>query len=112
MNDGVTASLANHQVRPLNDDNTREEGRVTRELQHFTLRVRLFINEEKKQNKFPNFINYYRKRTICIAEICAARSSGRACHGQTVDRCTITSRSQNKALLAMKLQDRFEKVFW
>ena len=49
VNDGVTSRLANHQIGPLYDDNTREEGRVTRELQHFTLRVRLFINEEKKK---------------------------------------------------------------
>ena len=54
VNDGVTSRLANHQVSPLYDHNTREEGRVTRELQHFTLRVRLFINEEKTK-QIPKF---------------------------------------------------------
>ena len=41
VNDGVLASLADHQIGPLDDHDRHEERRVTRELQHLALSIRL-----------------------------------------------------------------------
>jgi len=42
VNDGILAGLTDDQIRPLDDDDRHEEGRVTSELQHLALGIGLF----------------------------------------------------------------------
>ena len=44
MNNRILASLTNQQISPLYYDNRHEKRRVTRELEYFTLSIRLAIN--------------------------------------------------------------------